>query len=245
MKLKVVLVFFFSFFFSCLGYDVGIITIPKTGTNLVIKCLKLIIQTNPNPNKKLNWFWQHHWAKGFNDSLSLGPTKGKLEWIKENNTRLILIKRDPRDHVCALARCLYANLDSNSLLYVIDNSNLVLSYVACNHSYFLEHPNLSSCYQEYLSWQQYPFVYVTSYEKLVGPKGGGSKEAQIQEVINIASHVRNPLDYNTADQIADRLYGGTQTFQNGKIDDWKLKFNDTVKIAFEKKEDGLLKFLGY
>ena len=97
----------------------------------------------------------------------------------------------------------------------------------------------------YLNWMNQPFVYTTYFEKLVGAKGGGSAEMQLEEIINIAKFLDINLSPKNAQLIADSLFGGTGTFHEGQIGSWKKYFKPEHKNAFKQLAGNLLIELGY
>lgn len=234
-----------------------VITIPKTGTNLIIKCIKLIKEVHVETGT-VHWThhwqdggdaetvgWTHHWKAGKNDKFSLGPTDLKVKYIEKNAQKIILIIRDPRDLVCALARVTGGSTSSKKLNNIIQLPGKYLSKAACNHPFLRTYGSFNSIYKEYLQWSQYPFVYIARFEKLVGPQGGGSLEEQVQEILTIANHIDKPLTYDEACSVANKLFGGTTTFKQGKLQDWKNKFSVKNIKKFNDLNEGLLEYLGY
>jgi len=92
---------------------------------------------------------------------------------------------------------------------------------------------ISSFYFLYLDWRFEAYIYTTTFEKLVGQRGGGDNEVQLQEIINIANHIGQKIDENEAMLIVSKLYGGTATFNEGKIGSWKKYFLPRHKVAFK------------
>jgi hypothetical protein len=92
-----------------------------------------------------------------------------------------------------------------------------------------------------------PEVYTAYYENLVGPKGGGTKEAQIDELTGISEFLNLKLSKRVIRAIADAIYGkpGEHTFNTGKIGNWKFYFNELQKDAFKEAFGDELIFLGY
>lgn len=86
--------------------------------------------------------------------------------------------------------------------------------------------------KEFLHCFNHPNVYVSYFEKLVGPKGGGNLETQIQEILNIAQFLEIPTTREEALKIAQKLFGGTATFRKGQIGEWKPIFNKENKTFF-------------
>ncbi len=217
-------------------------TIPKTGTNLLLKCLKLIKLKHGDSSLTS---WRHEWRSDDTDIVSIGPTQSKIDFIQKNHMNLVLIIRDPRDLVTAIARCETKKITSELIDDIINFPGKHLSKVACDFPYFLKYSSFLEVYEEYLEWDQYPFAYIVRFEDLIGEKGGGSKERQIQEILNIASHIGKPLSFDEACSVASELFGGTPTFKQGKIQDWKKHFSEENLKTFNRLNGDLLEIIGY
>ncbi len=219
-----------------------IVTIPKTGTNLLLKCLKLIKLKYDDSSLTS---WRHQWRSDDADMESIGPTQSKIDFIEKNHMNLVLIIRDPRDLVTAIARSEKKTISSKLIDDIINFPGKHLSKVACNFPYFLKYSSFLEVYEEYLEWDQHPFVYIVRFEDLIGEKGGGSEDRQIQEILNIANHIGKPLSYEEARSVASELFGGTPTFKQGKIQDWKKHFSEENLKTFKLLNGDLLESIGY
>jgi hypothetical protein len=100
-------------------------------------------------------------------------------------------------------------------------------------------------YEYILKWRGHPMVYVTSFERLVGPRGGGSAEAQHEEVNNIAAHLGIELTEDHRNAVIENLFGGSVTFKEGKSGGWKQHFNESHKEKIKALMGDLIVELGY
>lgn len=236
--------------------DELILTIPNSGTNLLLKLVSLIDEVNgltdsfadhsARSEHKRPLGWRHLWKSSLNDPISLGPTPGKVDFILRNNIKILIIVRDPRDVANTLAN--KKSRKTYKLEYldeVIKYPGLVFIKNNGSFPYFKKFKSFTILYNEYLGWQNYPFVYTASFEKLIGPQGGGSKKLQLQEIMNIASHIGKPISLSVAKEISAKLFGGTNTFRKGQIEAWRKDFTEKQKEAFLLKEGALLERLGY
>lgn len=96
-----------------------------------------------------------------------------------------------------------------------------------------------------LPWMQQPFTYVTRFEKLVGPQGRGSREDQVKELRNIATHLHIRCSEEGIERIANNVFGGTSTFRRGVIGSWKSHFMEEHKSLFKEVAGQLLIDMGY
>jgi hypothetical protein len=97
-----------------------------------------------------------------------------------------------------------------------------------------------------LGWLDDPDVYLVRYENLIGPRGGGSSENQINEIRGIVRF----LDGSTSDReisaIADNLWGGkTRTMKYGRSRYWKDKFTDSLDRTFWRHYGKYMEKMGY
>jgi hypothetical protein len=80
---------------------------------------------------------------------------------------------------------------------------------------------------------------------LVGPRGGGTRDAQIEELENIARHVGIWHGPHEIEQLSERAFGGTRTFRKGTIGSWQNHFSAEHKRVFKELAGNLLIDLGY
>jgi hypothetical protein len=102
-------------------------------------------------------------------------------------------------------------------------------------------------YHMYLPWLDCPNVYCTSFEKLVGSKGGGSDIVQYQEISNICNYLGIENSPGKISYLCNNLFGNEKswTFHKGLIGRWKDSFSEDQKILFNRVASSLLNELGY
>ena len=101
-------------------------------------------------------------------------------------------------------------------------------------------------------------ILVCPYEELVGPRGGGSEEAQKKLLRKISCYIGLSLSPQQIDEISSHLYGDDSnpfdqgvfsdyqsTFREGKIGSWKSVFKEIHKQAFKERLGQALIALGY
>lgn len=222
-----------------------ILTIPKSGTNLILKCIQKItgkstfrhasaLQKDPVWEDTL--FWAHSWKCCESDRRSLAPTEEKLLFCQKHNVKVILQYRDPRDLICALARVTQGDLSHKNIQAIIENPADTLVAAGANEEAYKEFHSLTDCYENYFQWAKYPNVFVASFEHLVGEKGGGDAQMQIEEVLKLAEFLEVDLSYSQAIKIAQDLFGNTPTFKKGLCGSWKTVFSKENIALFSQKE---------
>lgn len=180
--------------------------------------------------------------------------------------KMIFIVRDPRDQL--ISRIFYMispelidtfaglkHLSFNELLSsfigVGANPNQKFEDLLSSHISYLERPkhqaisHISKFYDAFLPWMNSPICYTTYFEKLVGPKGGGNIKDQLEEIKKIAEFIGIKINHNQTKDIADRLFGDSHTFREGKIGSWKKYFSEEHKKDFKRIAGQLLIDLKY
>jgi hypothetical protein len=81
------------------------------------------------------------------------------------------------------------------------------------------------------------------FEDLVGGKGGGSNDLQIEQVRRLQAHLGIS---GSAEAIAAEAFdSATRTFSKGRAHRWKEEFSAANIAAFEEKYGQLVRAFGY
>lgn len=167
--------------------------------------------------------------------------------LKQLGIKMVLMLRDPRDVVVSHAKYVATNPDHPlHTLYSKLSVDEQIEISICGSD--KSNPSLTdigSRLKSILGWMEQPFVYTTYFEKLVGKKGGGSDEEQLNELQEIAEFLGIDTDNDQLSQIAANIFGGTGTFRKGKIAGWKKDFNENHKKLFSQNCGQLLIDIGY
>ena len=95
-------------------------------------------------------------------------------------------------------------------------------------------------------WLDDPNLLVVRYENLIGPRGGGNRDKQTDEIQKIAKYLGCNLSENNIKEIAGNIWGGrTRTMKYGKSNYWKEKFSNKVMASFNRHYDQYMRKLGY
>ncbi len=105
--------------------------------------------------------------------------------------------------------------------------------------------HLKSHAKEALIWKEDPNATIILFEKLIGDKGGGNNEIQKTEILKIAAALEIHLTEESQKKIANKMWGDTWTFREGQIGQWKLYFTEKHKEFFKTNMGDLLIELGY
>ena len=158
----------------------------------------------------------------------LPASKNNMDLTAHHKLKVIFIYRDPRDQVVSLK---YHN-QGNAPPFGHRGRDLDKMI-----------PRVTSFFSEFLQWQNHPCVYTTKFESLVGLKGGGTDEAQQQEILNIARHIGIKLQQKDVEEIANNIFGDMWTFRKGKIGAWREEFTPEQRLLFKEKNQKLLENL--
>ena len=245
------------------------VTIPKTGTHLLLKCISLMgIDTidfeywkKPHgyhlhdlnekvPQSLINAFKKDK-KKTFTRHLMYTPESH--EFIKKNTYANFFMIRDPRAQLVSQAFTFKKariggkerSLEDIMLdIILARKENFLprerhLKYQNLAPNIFVSiadlfwHVGLYQFYKLFTPWMQAEGFYTVHFENLIGAQGGGTQEAQTQEIKNIAQHLGVKLSAKKITEIMSKLFGGTGTFREGNKDSWKQHFTPAVKEAFK------------
>jgi len=215
---------FYLLIFMIVSYQahtVLIISIPKCGTNLLIKCVKLIrevytkeVQEKFIQNKTFQTTLNHIRPDNQIYAPHAFPTELLFSIVKKYQLKPLFIYRDPRAQVVSLAyhfKRFHSNIPeifsseiSELVGKIIEDS--VFLYKIWREAPELVGKTVSDLYNLYLPWIEHPAIYVTTFEKLIGPHGGGKGDDQLKEIINISKHIGMPISIDQARDVAKNLF---------------------------------------
>jgi len=170
--------------------------------------------------------------------------------LAEMGMKSLFILRDPRDVVVSHAN--YVASKSDHFLFefyqTLSESERIMKSIIGVDQTAPDKPMLLNIHercQSILRWASASFSYTTYFEKLVGPPGGGSRDAQVEELNNIARHLGIRYRPHDLEQIAGQIFGGTSTFRKGIIGNWRNHLSEENKRAFKEVAGQMLIDLGY
>ncbi len=177
-------------------------------------------------------------------------SKEASEVIKETGTKFILILRDPR--AVAISHMRYIMQSKVHFLHDTyqrmedDHKRLYHSIVGLNPNN--QDPFLLNIRERICSmmrWEDYFPGHTVYFEKLVGPKGGGSEDDQIREIIRLLEIVDITPTPELIEDISKNVFGVGATFRSGKVSGWKEEFSPEHIKAFKDTTGDQLQVLGY
>ncbi len=241
-------------------------SIPKSGTNLLLRTLYLFPQMRRKIHKTLNSNFptSDKIIKGLKNgqfcSAHLKYSKNIQNALESNNVRHIIIIRDPRD--IAVSNCMYITYKDTShrlshyfLNNLGDDNERIMASIegipANKLNDGIESLSLATHYSGYMAWKEDPKCLFVKFEDIIGEKGGGSKNTQRLCVKKIASHIGLEVTDRDIENVAKRVFNpSSRTFVKGQIGTWKQTLNkdhiaklketigDTiVQLGYEKNEN--------
>ncbi len=163
-------------------------------------------------------------------------------FLNKHSKANFLIIRDPRAMLVSMAHMVkdgwngeHANVEDIIWDFIDGRQKHFIRWgVTVNTGYpLIWELGVTDFYKLYLPWMQKKNFYTVKFENLIGAKGGGSDEQQLQEITNIAKHIGVNASIEQIKAVRDQLFGGTATFREGKISGWKQIFTPEMKAAYK------------
>ncbi len=250
----------------------ALITVPKSGSHMVIKALHLMTGAISIWHTRFPSFYYIPSEEGFLYTHFCLSPQLERDYAELPKLKKIINIRDLRDVAVSIVNQIkktpwpgmskeqreefLAMSYDEQLLFAIrfDYDVQEVASIAPNSLQV----SLSKIAEQACRYAKNPDHLVCRYENLVGTMGGGTEEAQVEEVRKIASYLEIPLSDAKVYEIASQLYGDAvnpfgkegfnnfqSTFHQGQIGSWKKNFKEIHKSAFKEKLGQALIDLGY
>lgn len=212
-------------------------SIPKSGTNLLLRALYLL----PKMHRKFHRTLNHNTSSpceiisnlknGQICSAHLKYSDEIRDVLCKSDVKNIIIVRDPRD--IAVSTAMYITYkDTNHRLsdYFIntlknDHQRIMASIEgipATNLDDGIESLSLISHYAGYMDWSKCRDCLFIKFEDLIGERGGGSAKAQSLCVQKIIDHIGINITDVQLHKVCKNIFNPTsRTFVKGQIGTWK------------------------
>lgn len=227
-------------------------TVPKSGTYLAKKLLEELSGKKGAFLYMPGYDFDQKCREAFDQGTFYFYHYREWDIIKDQDSlfkkkKLFVNVRDPRD-VC-ISSAYFFNKELKALLGNEATFEEKLAYVITTpqlhdglHDFF--GPQVLYKNSFHLIDTFHPMV--IHFEDLVGPKGGGKKEAQVHVIQEVGKRIGTFLTEEQAADVGERIYGDSLTFRDGHIGSWKGHFNDRIiKLFKESYLNEVLVRLGY
>lgn len=228
-----------NFIAATFDNNIVIVSIPKCGTHLLGKTLKLIT------------------GKPFAYSSGIMGTmkeedlklKGKIllshcNYARHNidlfnrykNCKYFFIYRDPRDAVVSMISHLNECIErskkspSGNQMPNFCNTDEMIHFIISEYGRLFNADLtdlylVSDYYGNFLNWFKDNKFCLIKYENLIGEDGLGDSDLQFNEIAKIYKHLGLKYCHDDVKNVASNLFGGTHSFREGSIGKWKSYFN--------------------
>lgn len=246
--------------------DFFLVSIPKSGTNLIGKLLTML--SGRNPNGRPDIFQHEDTIPHFKFSEAVLECKQNNEYIRQHlggrknilflhfaNTHpeyeKFLQIRDLRDVFVSMVHyydkiCPIFWMEHGLSATASFNDKLTLALTT-----FDMMTKLGSDIRHTIEWMITKRALVVRFEDLVGPSGGGSLDKQIETITAVANRMNVHLTQEKIQDITDNLFGietgpsVSTTFYKGQIGSWEDSFTEEHKTLFNTYWGSYQKALGY
>jgi hypothetical protein len=223
-----------------------LVTPEKCGTHLLIKALDQLL------DKQCINIWEHSLPNPqLLAKLQQAESENKYVHMHAEPTAHIFLIRDPRDQAISLYHYInkgwsFGALNQKGPYGGLSENDKILEIITGKR---YGTSGVKYAISQKLGWmsQDQHFVYTARFENIVGAEGGGSRELQLMEIRNIASHIKINLSDEELQQRSLNLFGikGEKTFRNGQIGEWKTTFKQAHIKAFKEHFGAELINMGY
>lgn len=247
-----------------------LLTIPRSGSHLAIKTLHYMTGLAP--------LWHTDFPEDFNiyskdkflyTHLQVSDEL-ELDYMRRPHLKKIVNIRDLRDVCISMVSFIvkkpwpgmsvkerkdFLNSSFDEQLLFVINYDYELNSEKNNANIQV---SIKKVAEQAVKYSKDPNYLLCRYENLVGPDGGGSKEAQVKELKRIANHIGLSFGEKNIEHLSKILYGNhidpfkkenfkdfKSTFRKGAIGSWKELFKEEHKEAFKKNLGQALIDLGY
>lgn len=255
---------------ACEGTCVQVMSCAKSGTNLIMRLIRLIKHSPCCNTKVVIERAVHPCFYSLPSNVGANTLFRDTCLFNHGKSKVIFMVRDPRDTSVAWRSWMTEEITS-----LRDKAYEVLLHnrVRMNHLGDLSQmwhdasddeklsilisgtlPEPFSLYYDDLKWYVFfyhqgyfnrPDALLVHFEDLVGPKGGGDKKRQLQAIYKTADFLGVSLTQEAAEEIGEELFGHTKTFRKGQIGRWREAYNAEHKRLFKEFVGESLIILGY
>lgn len=226
-----------------------LITIPGSGTHLVLKAIFLLNESVPrwhfnqelgsvfgfatDPNNP-QYLCTHFWMAPNTEALHRALGLKKIICVRDLRDICIAALHKMREQMWPCVNRRHYKVWQTFYELPFDEQLLYAIRYECNPTHPREKIRQFSFQRAFLQAIEYmhdPENIVIRYEDLVGEKGGGSREAQLRELRRLADALELNLTEERLQEVADQLYG------EDALDNKKLRKVDP-QITFRKGKIG-------
>lgn len=229
-----------------------VVSLHKSGTHLITNILeqcglngKSVGNNAPvsafNSLRADGYLWSHY-----------NPSQGIFDLIELGKIKTIFHYRDPRDVVVSRFNWQHpknkkvTNVTREFLKKVharFKDDQEFLQFIIRGERHIPHEINFIDQFRLSRGLLFHPNVFKTNFETLIGTKGGGDNNAQVEMIRNLLAYLELEGD---PEQIAERAFSEkSETFHKGQIGAYKKVFSKETKDLFNQHHGDILQDYGY
>lgn len=170
--------------------------------------------------------------------------------VAASDVKLVTIVRDPRAVVVSAAHYVMNAPQlrgREAALELFPDKKALLNAAVFGHGEPGDEfyaPDIGTRFAAYAGWAESPVGLTVRFEDLVGARGGGDRDLQVQEVRRILDHLE--VDGVAADAVAAGLFSEKAiTFRAGTVDSWRADLTPELINEIETRCASSMDRLGY
>jgi hypothetical protein len=172
--------------------------------------------------------------------------------VASSGVKLLTILRDPRAVIVSGANYVLEATqlrDRDEALEIFPDKDAILRAMVAGHGEPGEKfhfPEIGERYAAYAAWWDSPVGLTVRFEDLIGGRGGGSDDEQVDRVATILQFLGYAADPDTSRRLAARLFSEKAiTFRTGRVDSWREELPPDLAAEVEERCASWMARLGY
>lgn len=178
------------------------------------------------------------------------------KYLRSKKFKLIMMIRDPRDVVLSWLTHQSSRPDlapSFSCFYYYNSFSSMSEKISAaikglpqsnigRNSYV---PSILEIFDTKIDWLAVEDVCAIKYEEIVGSRGGGCDKLQMNCLMRLCAYLGVSFHESELVSMARNIYGGSLTFNKGKVGSWRDVFTSEHRDLFKQVTGDLLIRTGY
>lgn len=234
------------------GHPLFVVSLHKSGTHLITHILKqvglkkVLIDKGDSIQAFKSLCDDEYCQSHYN------PSQEILDMIEVGYAKAIFHYRDPRDVVVSRFNWQHprnhkvTNTTREFLKKVharFNNEQEFLQFIIRGEQHIPYEVNFVDQFRLSRGLLFHPNVFKTNFETLIGPKGGGDRNAQIKMISDLLKYLELEFD---SERIADSAFSSrAETFNKGQIGTYKQVFSRETEELFNRLHGDILCDFGY
>jgi hypothetical protein len=172
--------------------------------------------------------------------------------VATSGVKLLTILRDPRAVTVSGANYVLEATqlrDRDEALEIFPDKDSILRAMVFGHGEpgdKFHFPEIGERYAAYAAWWDSPVGLTVRFEDLIGGRGGGDDDEQVDRVATVLQFLGYGADADTSRRLAARLFSEKAiTFRTGRVDSWREELPRDLTAEIENRCASWMARLGY